>query len=113
MACLPPLGYVETESQEGASVFGGQAGRPFLWIGTRKPAFWKDGHVAGASPIHLCLSAPNKEAVDAFHHAALGEGGTDNGPPGYRGEGRNYYAAFVLDPDGNNIEAAWRVPGAG
>lgn len=111
-ACLPPLGYVQTESQEGgAAVFGGKNGT-FLWIGSQRPAFWTDAHAAGNAPLHLCLAAPNKEAVDAFHHAAVGEGGADNGAPGYRGEGRGYYSAFVLDPDGNNIEAAFRTPPA-
>ena len=43
-------------------------------------------------------------------HITLAEGGRDNGAPGYRGEGHAYYAAFVIDPDGNNIEAAFRVP---
>jgi catechol 2,3-dioxygenase-like lactoylglutathione lyase family enzyme len=106
-ASLPPLGYVQTESQDGAAVFRGRNGS-FLWIGSQRPAFWNDGHAPGAAPLHLCLIAPNRDAVDAFHHAAVGEGGKDNGLPGYRGEGRTYYSAFVLDPDGNNIEAAFR-----
>lgn len=108
-AALPPLGYVETQSQDGLSVFAGPRGG-FLAIGSVRPAYWQAQHVAGGGPLHLCLVAPNKEAVDAFHHAALAEGGRDIGAPGYRGDGHAYYAAFVIDPDGNNIEAAFRVP---
>lgn len=111
-ACLPPLGYVQIQSQDGgAAVFGGKNGTSLV-IGSQRPAFWTEVHAAGAAPLHLCLAAPNKEAVDAFHHAAVREGGADNGVPGYRGEGRAYYSAFVLDPDGNNIEAAFRAPPA-
>jgi catechol 2,3-dioxygenase-like lactoylglutathione lyase family enzyme len=58
------------------------------------------------APIHLAFAAERREQVDAFHDAALKAGGTDNGPPGFRPEySEGYYAAFVLDPDGNNIEA--------
>lgn len=82
---------------------------PFLWIGTDKPAFWTDGHRTSASPIHVCFKADSKAAVEAFHRAALANGGTDNGPPGPRGpEAMKYYGAYVLDPDGNNIEAGHR-----
>lgn len=52
---------------------------------------------------HLAFQAPDRAAVDAFHKAGLAAGGTDNGPPGER----SYYAAFLLDPDGNNIEAVF------
>lgn len=61
------------------------------------------------SPINVAFSAPDREAVDAFHRAALAGGGRDNGAPGPRGPAAmKYYAAFVLDPDGNNIEAGKR-----
>ena len=76
---------------------------PFLWVGTALPAFWTDEHHPSASPLHLAFSAKSRAEVDAFHAAALAAGGTDNGAPGLRREG--YYAAFALDPDGNNIEA--------
>src|SRR5689334_20743687 len=59
-------------------------------------------------PIHVALRAPSKEAVHQFHSAALKAGAKDNGPPGFRREyGDDYYAAFVLDFDGNNIEACY------
>ncbi len=108
-ACLPPLGYVQTESQHGDAVFGGK-NNTYLAIGSQRPAFWQDQHAAGMAPLHLSLMAPNKEAVNAFHHAAVSEGGSDNGAPGHRGEGTGGYSAFVLDPDGNNIEAVFREP---
>jgi catechol 2,3-dioxygenase-like lactoylglutathione lyase family enzyme len=61
---------------------------------------------------HTAFAAGNRAEVDAFHAAALTAGGTDNGPPGLRdtsaGHPPGYYAAFVLDPDGNNIEAVFR-----
>ena len=61
------------------------------------------------SPIHLAFKAASRAAVDAFHRAALAAGGTDNGAPGPRGPAEmKYYAAFVLDPDGNNVEAGVR-----
>ncbi len=57
---------------------------------------------------HIALAASAVAAVDAFHAAALKAGGRDNGPPGDRPYGRNYYAAFVIDPDGHNIEAVYK-----
>jgi catechol 2,3-dioxygenase-like lactoylglutathione lyase family enzyme len=59
-------------------------------------------------PIHVAMRAASKEAVQRFHAAALKAGGKDHGGPGFRREyGDDYYAAFVLDPDGNNIEACY------
>jgi predicted lactoylglutathione lyase len=63
---------------------------------------------AGAKPssVHFALSAVDRSAVNRFHAAALKAGGRDNGPPGLRPDyGATYYAAFVYDPDGNNVEA--------
>ena len=58
------------------------------------------------SGLHFCFAAPTREAVQAFHAAAIKAGGTDNGAPGPRKEyGDNYYAAFVIDPDGFRLEA--------
>jgi len=63
-------------------------------------------HDPEARPQHLAFNAPDRSAVDAFHAAALAAGGTDNGPPGLRLEYHpNYYAAFVYDPSGHNMEA--------
>lgn len=57
---------------------------------------------------HLAFQAKDRETVDAFYSAALAQGGRDNGPPGVRAYHPGYYAAFVLDPDGNNIEAVYQ-----
>lgn len=82
---------------------------PFLWVGTDRPAFWTDGHITSASPLHLAFKAATRAQVAAFHKAALSHGGTDNGAPGPRGPAEmNYYGAYVLDPDGNNVEAGCR-----
>ena len=96
-AALAPLGVsLKEEFGEGMSGFGIDA--PVLWIAARGRE--KSGGV------HLAFPAPDPDAVDSFHGAALAAGGTDNGAPGPRPDyGDAYYAAFVLDPDGNNIEA--------
>jgi len=60
--------------------------------------------------IHLAFQAEDRATVDAFHKAALAAGGTDNGAPGERPYHPGYYAAFILDPDGNNIEAVYHGP---
>jgi catechol 2,3-dioxygenase-like lactoylglutathione lyase family enzyme len=60
--------------------------------------------------VHLAFQAPDRAAVDRFHAAALAAGGTDHGAPGLRSYHPDYYAAFVLDPDGNNIEAVFHGP---
>ena len=60
---------------------------------------------AGVSKVHLAFQARDREAVKRFHEAGLAAGGRDNGAPGERDYHPGYYAAFVLDPDGNNIEA--------
>lgn len=62
------------------------------------------------SHIHLAFQAPDEETVRRFYAAALAAGGTDNGAPGERSYHPGYYAAFVLDPDGNNIEAVYHGP---
>jgi catechol 2,3-dioxygenase-like lactoylglutathione lyase family enzyme len=62
------------------------------------------------SRVHLAFQAANREAVHTFHRAALAAGGTDNGAPGERSYHPGYYGAYVLDPDGNNIEAVFHGP---
>jgi catechol 2,3-dioxygenase-like lactoylglutathione lyase family enzyme len=61
--------------------------------------------------LHLCLYAREKEHVDAFHQAGIDAGFRSNGAPGYRDYGAGYYAAYLLDPDGNNVEALYRDVG--
>jgi catechol 2,3-dioxygenase-like lactoylglutathione lyase family enzyme len=71
---------------------------------------WIDKADGPVSRLHLAFQAPSREAVQAFHEAALQAGGRDNGAPGERAYHPGYYAAFVFDPDGNNIEAVHHGP---
>jgi catechol 2,3-dioxygenase-like lactoylglutathione lyase family enzyme len=72
-----------------------------------------DGEPTTSGPVHIAFVADSRDQVDAFHRAGLDAGGRDNGPPRVREQysseaGGRYYAAFVLDPDGNNVEAVYR-----
>jgi catechol 2,3-dioxygenase-like lactoylglutathione lyase family enzyme len=88
---------------------------PMVGIGPRgKPAFWLRQGEAATHPMHIAFSAADRRSVEAFHAAALAAGASDNGGPGLRPDYHpNYYAAFVLDPDGNNIEAVCHAPPGG
>jgi catechol 2,3-dioxygenase-like lactoylglutathione lyase family enzyme len=81
-----------------------------IGYGADYPVFWIDRFHPHSVKQHTAFVAGSRAEVDAFHAAALKAGGRDNGAPGQRGAGypTNYYAAFVLDPDGNNIEAVFR-----
>ncbi len=84
-------------------------------FGENGHAFWADELYVDradgpASRVHVAFQARSEAQVQAFHRAAIAAGGRDNGPPGLRRYGASYYAAFVLDPDGNNIEAVWHGP---
>ncbi len=99
-AALAPLGIaVKMEPSPTTVGFGGADDLvPYFWINGR-------GHTV-SSGVHLAFAAGEREMVDHFHAAALAAGGTDNGGPGPRPVYHpNYYGAFVLDPDGNNVEA--------
>jgi catechol 2,3-dioxygenase-like lactoylglutathione lyase family enzyme len=75
-----------------------------------KPFFWF-GEGPAQSTLHIALAAPNRAAVDAFYAAAMEAGATDNGPPGLRPMYHpNYYGAFVIDPNGVNLEAVCHTP---
>jgi catechol 2,3-dioxygenase-like lactoylglutathione lyase family enzyme len=105
---LEPLGYrllkeVDLSDEAGP---GGYAGfgvdRPQFWIGTGKPI---------SGQLHVAFVARDRALVHSFYEAALAAGGRDNGPPGLRPHYHaNYYGAFVLDPDGHNIEAVSHLP---
>lgn len=69
-----------------------------------------DAAESAASRVHLAFQADDAETVKRFHEAGLAAGGTDNGAPGERPYHPGYYGAFILDPDGNNIEAVWHGP---
>jgi catechol 2,3-dioxygenase-like lactoylglutathione lyase family enzyme len=86
------------------------AGTDAVGYGVDYPVFWIDRYHPHSIKQHTAFVAKNKAEVDAFHAAALRAGGTDNGAPGLREDQSTpvYYAAFVLDPDGNNMEAVFR-----
>jgi catechol 2,3-dioxygenase-like lactoylglutathione lyase family enzyme len=104
---LAPLGYslimeVAQQGNDSPAAGFGANGKPDFWIGG-------EGGLNG--PIHIAFAARDHAAVDAFHRAAIAAGGRDNGTPGFRPHYHaNYYGAFVLDPDGHNIEAVCHVP---
>lgn len=80
--------------------------------GDDHPSFWIAEHDPTQGKLHIAIGATSREAVDAFHREALAAGGRDNGAPGLRPHYHpGYYAAFVLDPDGHNIEAVVHGPG--
>jgi catechol 2,3-dioxygenase-like lactoylglutathione lyase family enzyme len=100
-AALGPLGYALLMEWEQYAGFGVPP-KPDFWIGQGKP---------NVPPIHVAFRAQNRKEVDAFYKAAIAAGGRDNGPPGLRPHyHENYYGAFVLDPDGHNIEVVCHTP---
>ena len=95
-AALAPLGY---------KVHMEWAGK-FIVPGEHRPDLWLALYEVTAPPAHVAIAGGTKEKVDAFHDAALKAGGKDNGHPGTRAEYHaGYYGAFILDPEGNNLEA--------
>src|SRR5258708_1851254 len=101
-AALGPLGYVPQYVDEAAKSAGfGPKDDVHLWLAA--------GQTTGG--VHIALRSPNRAAVATFHTAALKAGGKDNGKAGLRPDyGATYYAAFVHDPDGNNLEAVTYDP---
>ena len=106
-AALAPLDYVlvlevrQSENDAPAAGFGANG----------KPDFWIGGEGGLDKPLHVAILAKNRAAVDAFYRAAITAGGRDNGAPGIRAHYQpDYYGAFVLDPDGHNIEAVCHAP---
>ena len=100
LAALAPLGYGIVEEKRG-------------WIGfgpPGKPLFWFHETTSEITPVHIAFAAGTRSAVDAFYAAAIAAGARDNGAPGLREcYHPDYYGAFVLDPDGNNVEAVCHV----
>ncbi|MET0671089.1 MAG: VOC family protein [Xanthobacteraceae bacterium] len=107
---LAPLGYTLI-TEIGAHQT--KAGAPAAGFGTGgKPDFWIGGEGKLEKPLHVAIVAKDRASVDAFHREALAASGKDNGAPGLRPQYHpNYYGAFVLDPDGHNIEAVCHMPG--
>ena len=108
-ACLAPLGIKihQRQPEWGSVVFSGRPDVPFLWVGPAGGTYYGTSVLTTERrPMHLAFAAPTKEAVDEFHRLGMACGGVDNGAPEDCGEG--CYAAYLLDPDGNNIEAIHR-----
>jgi catechol 2,3-dioxygenase-like lactoylglutathione lyase family enzyme len=101
---LAPLGYtLLMEFSAAAAGFGKDDGG--------RPSFFLEAHGEPTrGRLHIAFSAETRELVDAFHAAALEAGGTDNGAPGIRWYHDDYYGGYVLDPDGNNVEAVCHKP---
>jgi catechol 2,3-dioxygenase-like lactoylglutathione lyase family enzyme len=104
---LKPLGYelimevAQSEHDNPAAGFGANG----------KPDFWIGGEGGLNRAVHIAFAAKDRAAVDAFYRAGIAAGGRDNGGPGLRPHYHaNYYAAFVFDPDGHNIEAVCHAP---
>jgi catechol 2,3-dioxygenase-like lactoylglutathione lyase family enzyme len=99
---LAPLGITLLMEPMGAAAGFGEGRKPFFWIEAERSA---------STTVHVAFEAPDRPTVDAFHAAALEAGGTDNGAPGVREIYHpDYYGAYVLDLDGNNIEAVCHKP---
>ena len=105
---LAPLGYTLIMEVRADQTATGHPGAGFGAGG--KPDFWISADGGINRPLHVAVAAKDREAVDAFHRAALAAGGQDNGAPGVRRYHPNSYGAFVLDPDGHNVEAVCHAP---
>jgi catechol 2,3-dioxygenase-like lactoylglutathione lyase family enzyme len=107
---LTPLGYGLVMEFPRVGGFGAN-GKPSFWIGEGRPGYWVEGQSAAKSPVHLAFVAPSRSAVRAFHEEALADGAKDYGAVGFWPQYHaNYFAAFVIDPDGNNVEAVTHSP---
>ena len=107
-AALEPIGYrmlMELTAEQTGGFEGAGFGVP------PKPDFWISQGKPNDPPIHVAFRVASRALVDKFHAAAMAAGGRDNGGPGVRPHYHpNYYGAFVLDPDGHNIEAVCHDP---
>jgi catechol 2,3-dioxygenase-like lactoylglutathione lyase family enzyme len=116
LKALSPLGHgivmevSAADTGHGAAVGFGAPGKAAEFQ-SGKPSFWIGEGMRLGGHVHVAFVAPSRASVDAFYRAALAAGGKDNGPPGLRPHYHaNYYGAFVLDLDGNNIEAVCHAP---
>lgn len=104
-AALAPLG-VKLLMEYGQAAGFGREQKADFWIGAGPTSYHRPEHLRILTPSHIAFAARSKEEVDGFHRAALAAGGTDFGPPGPRPVYHaGYYGAFILDPDGHNVEA--------
>ena len=101
---LAPLGMTLVKEPAGEAAGFGKGAKPSFWIEAQGEPI--------RGRLHIALAADTRVQVDAFHAAGVAAGGADNGAPGVREMyHRDYYGAYVLDPDGNNIEAVCHQPG--
>ena len=106
---LAPLGIQVLKDYGQACGFGRKM--PEFWIFTGPSSFQSADHMKLITPMHIAFAAENRSQVAAFHQAALAAGARDFGTPGLRAHyHENYYGAFVLDPDGHDIEAVFHGP---
>jgi catechol 2,3-dioxygenase-like lactoylglutathione lyase family enzyme len=106
---LAPLGILVRERQRkwGSMVMSSEQWPPFLWIGPAGGDYYgTEVKISERRPLHLAFKAPSKSAVEEFYRLGLENGGKDNGAPAICGD--RVFGAYLLDPDGNNIEAIYR-----
>jgi catechol 2,3-dioxygenase-like lactoylglutathione lyase family enzyme len=107
---LAPLG-IKLVAEFGTYGGFGSGSRAFFWISGKAPDYWTTAHTAGSAPMHVAFTAADRATVNAFYAAGREAGAPDNGAPGPRALYHpHYYGAFILDPDGNNIEAVCHSP---
>ena len=106
---LAPLG-IQRIIEFGQACGFGKDGKPAFWIGAGPASFQRPEHLALITPTHVAFAAASRGEVEAFYVAALDAGGKDFGAPGVRAHYHpRYYGAFVLDPDGHDIEAVFHA----
>jgi catechol 2,3-dioxygenase-like lactoylglutathione lyase family enzyme len=104
---LAPLG-IRNLMEFGQACGFGKDGKPAFWIGSEAASYHRPEHLRLITPTHIAFAAASRAEVDAFHAAALAASGKDFGAPGIRAHYHpRYYGAFVLDPDGHDIEAVF------
>lgn len=106
-AVFAPLGYRRVNDLPSSCGYGPDKDHDDFYIVRAESG----AQLSRAAAYHVALAAPDRPAVDAFHRAALKAGATDDGPPGLRRQyHEHYYAAYIIDPDGNRIEAVCHRP---
>lgn len=106
---LAPLG-IQRIVEFGQACGFGKDRKPAFWIGTGPASFQRAEHLALITPTHVAFTAASRGEVEAFYAAALAAGGKDFGAPGVRAHYHpRYYGAFVLDPDGHDVEAVFHA----
>lgn len=107
IAALAPLG-ITLLMEFGKNCGFGRGGKPEVWLSGEKSSYQTDDQRRVITPFHVCLKATDRASVEAFHAAAIAAGAKDFGAPGIRAQYHpNYFGAFVLDPDGHNLEAVF------